>query len=180
MVISSRTPEGVPNRCPICGNSVRTEPSNPFSDAPCNHCGHLLWFASLRSELPIVQPPRNWGNRHVDEVQVIPGNVYECMFLLDTSASDNLPATISQLKTTLESNNAEVLVVRSWDERRLAYSIKGNEEGFYFLLYFGADGANLPTIEGSLRRSELIRRLLITRVDPKLVETMLSVAKFLP
>jgi anti-anti-sigma factor len=44
MLISSRTPEGEPNRCPICGNVVRIEPSKDTHDAPCPHCGHLLWF----------------------------------------------------------------------------------------------------------------------------------------
>ena len=43
---ASRTPEGKPNRCPICGKEVRLEPSRPPGDAPCPHCGHLLWFAS--------------------------------------------------------------------------------------------------------------------------------------
>src|SRR5688572_28909820 len=41
---SSRTPEGVPNRCPVCGRRARIEPSVPPGDAPCPHCGHLLWF----------------------------------------------------------------------------------------------------------------------------------------
>jgi hypothetical protein len=45
MVISSRTPEGDPNRCPFCGKDTRTEPSTvPLRDAPCPHCGSLLWF----------------------------------------------------------------------------------------------------------------------------------------
>src|SRR5262245_31525831 len=44
MTISSRTPEGLPNRCPVCGADVRMEPSNPAGDAPCPHCGQLLWF----------------------------------------------------------------------------------------------------------------------------------------
>jgi anti-anti-sigma factor len=44
MVISSRTPEGQPNRCPVCGNYLKIEPSDPAGDAPCPHCGHLLWF----------------------------------------------------------------------------------------------------------------------------------------
>jgi hypothetical protein len=42
--ISSRTPEGDPNRCPICGHHVRLEPSIETRDAPCPNCGHLLWF----------------------------------------------------------------------------------------------------------------------------------------
>lgn len=47
MEIASRTPEGVPNRCPVCGNEVKIEPSTPAGDAPCPHCGTLLWFTSL-------------------------------------------------------------------------------------------------------------------------------------
>jgi acyl carrier protein len=45
-IISSRTPEGVPNRCPICDSSLCIEPSQPACDAPCPSCGTLLWFAS--------------------------------------------------------------------------------------------------------------------------------------
>jgi len=41
---SSRTPEGLPNRCPICGNEITIDPSLPAGDAPCPYCGHLLWF----------------------------------------------------------------------------------------------------------------------------------------
>lgn len=55
--ISSRTPEGAPNRCPVCGSSFCVEPSTPPGDAPCPRCGSLAWFgeAVLQSELrPLV------------------------------------------------------------------------------------------------------------------------------
>ena len=45
--ISSRTPEGEPNRCPVCHADIKVEPSLPFGDAPCPVCGHLLWFITL-------------------------------------------------------------------------------------------------------------------------------------
>jgi hypothetical protein len=45
MAPSSRTPEGEPNRCPVCGNAVRLDPSVPSGDAPCAFCGFLLWFS---------------------------------------------------------------------------------------------------------------------------------------
>jgi anti-anti-sigma factor len=61
MVISSRTPEGEPNRCPVCGNTLRIEPSDPAGDAPCPHCGHLLWFT--RELLGDVQVIRLTGDR---------------------------------------------------------------------------------------------------------------------
>lgn len=44
MTISSRTPEGMPNRCPVCGHTFSIEPSQTFGDAPCPACGSLLWF----------------------------------------------------------------------------------------------------------------------------------------
>ena len=47
MTISSRTPEGQPNRCPLCDKEVRIEPSTLFGDAPCPHCGQLLWFVNI-------------------------------------------------------------------------------------------------------------------------------------
>ena len=43
-MISSRTPEGEWNHCPVCRNQVRVEPSRPFGDATCPACGSLLWF----------------------------------------------------------------------------------------------------------------------------------------
>ncbi len=42
-VISSRTPEGEPFRCPTCGLVDRLEPSRPPGDVPCPSCGRLLW-----------------------------------------------------------------------------------------------------------------------------------------
>jgi acyl carrier protein len=44
MSISSRTPEGTPNHCPVCNSDIRIEPSPPSGDAPCPKCGTLLWF----------------------------------------------------------------------------------------------------------------------------------------
>jgi len=48
MTISSRTPEGLPNRCSICGGDVCVEPSLPTGDAPCPSCGQLLWWFQER------------------------------------------------------------------------------------------------------------------------------------
>jgi len=50
ITISSRTPEGLPNHCPVCREEVRIEPSQLFGDAPCPNCGCLLFFVSLSSK----------------------------------------------------------------------------------------------------------------------------------
>ncbi len=49
--ISSRTPEGSPGKCPVCGREVRLEVSLPFGDAPCPHCGTLLRFVNVGGDV---------------------------------------------------------------------------------------------------------------------------------
>ena len=46
MTISSRTPEGFPSHCPLCGASVNIEFSDPAGDAPCPQCGCLMWASA--------------------------------------------------------------------------------------------------------------------------------------
>jgi hypothetical protein len=46
MPIPTRTPEGEPHRCPVCGTAVVIAPSAfPTPDAPCSACGQLLWLS---------------------------------------------------------------------------------------------------------------------------------------
>ncbi len=46
MNVSSRTPEGFPSECPLCGASTNLEFSEPSGDAPCPNCGSLVWFSA--------------------------------------------------------------------------------------------------------------------------------------
>lgn len=54
--ISSRTPEGPLNSCPICGTHCRIEPSPETMDATCPRCGSLLWFGPAAE--PSLRAPR--------------------------------------------------------------------------------------------------------------------------
>jgi small subunit ribosomal protein S6 len=108
----------------------------------------------------------------------MPANVYECMFLLDTNkVSGDVPAAAKQLHTIFEKNNAEVLASRPWDERRLAYPIKNHKKGLYYLTYFRSEGKNLINIERDVALNEMILRSMVLRIDPKMVETMLALAR---
>jgi small subunit ribosomal protein S6 len=100
------------------------------------------------------------------------------MFLLDTNkVSGDVPAAAKQLHTIFEKNRAEVLASRPWDERRLAYAIKNHKKGLYYLTYFRTEGKNLINIERDVALNEMILRSLVLRVDPKIVENMLAVAR---
>src|SRR5689334_15345550 len=108
----------------------------------------------------------------------MPANTYECLFLLDTNkVAGDVQAAAKQLHGILERNHAEILASRPWDERRLAYPIKGHKKGLYYLTYFRTEGKNLVNIEHDLSLNETVLRQLTLKVDPKLVDTMLALAR---
>ena len=108
----------------------------------------------------------------------MPANVYECMFLLDTTKAGGDLATVDKsIRTLLEKNHAEVLISRPWDERRLSYPIGSQKKGLYYLTYFSSEGQHLPGIDRDCKLNEMIMRQLVLRIDAKLVDTMLSLAK---
>ncbi len=108
----------------------------------------------------------------------MPANVYECLFLLDTNrVAGDIPAAAKQIHTVLERNQAEVLASRPWDERRLAYPVKGHKKGLYYLTYFRTDAKNLFNIERDFALTEMVLRQMVLHVDPKHVDTMLAIAR---
>jgi small subunit ribosomal protein S6 len=100
------------------------------------------------------------------------------MFLLDPNrVAPDVQAAAQQLHTIFERHQAELLASRQWDERRLAYPVKGHKKGLYYLTYFRTEGKNIVNIEHDLALNETVLRSLIIRVDPKLVDTMLALAR---
>ena len=81
----------------------------------------------------------------------MPVNSYECLFLLDPTKSSDLEAIKTQLHGTLEKYGAEILASRKWDDRKLAYPIRGHKKGVYYLTYFKAESKRMSewsTISG--------------------------------
>jgi len=100
------------------------------------------------------------------------------MFLLDSNkVANDIPNATKVLHTLIERNQGEILASRPWDERRLAYPIKGQKKGQYYLTYFKSEGPNISSMEKDFHLNELILRFMVIHVNPKLVEIMLTVAK---
>ncbi len=92
-------------------------------------------------------------------------NPYEVLVLFPQSATADLQASLDHVKELLEGRKAEVLSVAKWDERRLAYDVRGNKRGLYVLAYARAAASNLAQIERDFTLSERVLRTLITRCD---------------
>lgn len=99
-------------------------------------------------------------------------NIYEGMFLFPQSASADLSGAVDHLKSILARSEAEIVSLVKWDERRLAYDIKGNKRGIYFLVYFRAAGSAIARIERDCNLSEQLLRAMVLRAEHVAPEVM--------
>jgi small subunit ribosomal protein S6 len=90
---------------------------------------------------------------------------YEAMFLIGQAAAANLPEVIDHINEIFHRAGAELIAMKKWDERRLAFEIKKQKRGLYILTYFRAQNTSLPHIERDVNLSERILRVMILRAD---------------
>jgi small subunit ribosomal protein S6 len=104
--------------------------------------------------------------------------VYEGMFILDANRlardRDGLPGEIA---SAIEGAGGSLEVSRLWEERRLAYPIKGHRKGAYWISYFRIPTDNLVGLARELELKEGVLRHLFIRLPDSLVEPILEHAK---
>jgi small subunit ribosomal protein S6 len=105
-------------------------------------------------------------------------NVYECMFIFNANAYARNPAgAATAVDELVTSNGGEILASRLWNEQKLAYPIKGHRKGAYWLSYFRIDSSQLVKFNRACQLNDSILRHLAIKLDPRLVEPMVAVAK---
>lgn len=99
------------------------------------------------------------------ETAAPPSRLYECMFLLSQAEAANMSGALEHIDEILAKAGVEVLAMRKWDERRLAFEIDKQKRGVYILCYFKSEGEGVSRIERECALSEHIMRVLIIRAD---------------
>lgn len=104
--------------------------------------------------------------------------VYEGLFILDANrlARDRqgLPAEVNGM---IEAAGGEIEVSRLWEERRLAYPIKGHRKGAYWIAYFSLPTVKVAELTRSCELHDGILRQLFVRLPDALVEPIIEHAK---
>ena len=94
--------------------------------------------------------------------------LYEAMFLVDSiQAASDWDGIIGAIETILKRAEAEIVSMKKWDERRLAYEIQKKSRGTYILCYFRADGQKISAIERDVKLAERIMRVLILSAETR-------------
>ena len=93
---------------------------------------------------------------------------YEAMFLVDSAlAGSDWEGTLAAVNRVLERAEAEVLTLRKWSDRKLAYEIDHKGRGTYILGYFNADGSKIAGLEKDVQLSEQIMRVLVLATEDR-------------
>lgn len=105
---------------------------------------------------------------------VVAKKLYEAMFLVDSAqAVADWDGTLAFINNIMQRADAEVVVLRKWQERKLTYDIDHKSRGTYILCYFKADGRRVGGIEKDVMLSEKVMRVLILTTEgrpPELIE----------
>ena len=93
-------------------------------------------------------------------------NAYEFMFILDPTLDDAASlAVVERVEGIVKGQGGEIVSLKPWERRRLAYPIAGHHEGLYILCYFDAPPASIRGIESRVRLAEGVLRFIVLRTD---------------
>ncbi len=105
-------------------------------------------------------------------------NVYEGLFILDSNRYARDPGGVSgQIAAMVQKYKGTMLASRLWEERRLAYPVGGQRKGAYWLAYFRLDSGHLTDMRRDCALNDAILRELILKVEPRIVDALVSHAK---
>tara|TARA_R110002072_G_scaffold42064_14_gene118283 strand:+ start:3040 stop:3579 length:540 start_codon:yes stop_codon:yes gene_type:complete len=91
--------------------------------------------------------------------------VYEAMFLASQTAAASFGDLIDHINSLFERAGAEVISMKKWDERRLAYEIDKQKRGVYILAYIKCPADMVPHLERDVVISDKLLRVLVTSAD---------------
>jgi len=104
--------------------------------------------------------------------------VYEGLFILDSNKfARDRESLARDVEGLVEAVDGEILVSRLWEERRLAYAIKGQRKGAYWLMYLRMPTQRLTELTRACEIHDSILRQLFVKLPPSLIEPIIAHAK---
>ena len=91
--------------------------------------------------------------------------VYEAMFLATQAAAASFGDLVAHINHLFDRCNGEVVAMKKWDERRLAYEIDKQKRGVYILAYFTCPTDMVAQLERDVQISDQLLRVLVTSAD---------------
>ncbi|RDU59838.1 30S ribosomal protein S6 [Helicobacter marmotae] len=93
---------------------------------------------------------------------------YETMFILKpTLVEEEIKTRIEFFKEVITKNGGDIETCLDMGMRNLAYEIKKNKRGYYFVIYFKAEPSLIRELERNYRINEEILRFIVIKYESK-------------
>ena len=93
---------------------------------------------------------------------------YETMFILKpTLVEVEIKARLDFFKDVISKNDGEIETCLDMGMRNLAYEIKKNKRGYYYVIYFKAQPQLIKEIERNYRINENVLRFIVIKYENK-------------
>ncbi len=91
---------------------------------------------------------------------------YEIMFIVkSTIEEDKIKATVEEIKDMFKANKSEVIEFKEIGKRNLAYPIKKEVSGAYYLMYVNADAETIKEFDRRTLINNNVLRHLVIKVE---------------
>lgn len=117
--------------------------------------------AKQENEL-FVFPEREAQMEHYETLLLIPG----------TASEEEANAAYEAAKAELVALNAEITFEEAWGRKALAYTVAKSRHGYYFVVEFNMDKANVATLTEKLRLRKDIARFMTVKKREKSAEEL--------
>ena len=92
-------------------------------------------------------------------------NKYETVMILDCNISEeDRKNAIEKIKNYIEKNG-EIRKIEDMGKRKLAYEVKKNKEGYYYIIEFTTNPENIAELERIYRITDEILKFIVVRQD---------------
>ena len=92
-------------------------------------------------------------------------NKYETVMILDCNISEeDRKNAIEKIKNYIEKNG-EIRKTEDMGKRKLAYEVKKNKEGYYYIIEFSTNPENIAELERIYRITDEILKFIVVRQD---------------
>ena len=92
-------------------------------------------------------------------------NKYEIMFILKSNEEEAIKSEVSSLKAIITDMNGEITNEKEMGNRKLAYPIKKELNGYYYVMNVNANNDAIAEFDRKAKINENVIRHLIIRLD---------------
>ncbi|HOT91140.1 MAG TPA: 30S ribosomal protein S6 [Anaerolineae bacterium] len=91
---------------------------------------------------------------------------YELLFIINpTLSEEDKESLLARVRGYLEQAGSDIVTFKNWGLRRLAYAIKGQKEGQYYLVNFSMLPERVADFRRNLILAEGVLREMIVRIE---------------